>query len=122
MVLERNPFFWSCPISNKWLIDIVDNAYLMHDMLGPAQKYGYTLVQTEVMQIERDKKIVRTSKGAISYDYLILSMASVTPTMSGSATTRPRRTIAHALPSAYIPSAEAMALKQKVRNSRAAPW
>jgi len=22
VVLERNPFFWSCPISNKWLIDV----------------------------------------------------------------------------------------------------
>jgi hypothetical protein len=24
ILLERNPFFWSAPFSNKWLIDVVD--------------------------------------------------------------------------------------------------
>ena len=24
VVIERNPVFWSCPLSNKWLIDVVD--------------------------------------------------------------------------------------------------
>jgi NADH dehydrogenase FAD-containing subunit len=117
VVLERNPFFWSCPISNKWLIDIVDNAYLMHDMLGPAQKYGYSLVQTEVMQVERDKKIVRTSKGAISYDYLILSdgIRNAYDVWFGNDQKAADYTRTQ-FPSAYIPSAEAMALKQKVRN------
>ena len=60
VVLERNPVFWSCPISNKWLIDVVDSNYLMHDMFAPARKYGYHLIQTEITGIERDKKTVRT--------------------------------------------------------------
>ena len=47
VVLERNPIFWSCPMSNKWLIDIVDSDFLMHDMFEPARKYGYHLIQTE---------------------------------------------------------------------------
>lgn len=60
VVLERNPVFWSCPISNKWLIDVVSSDYLLHDMLAPARKYGYHLIQTEITGIERDKKTVRT--------------------------------------------------------------
>lgn len=117
VVLERNPFFWSCPISNKWLIDIVDNAYLMHDMLAPARKYGYSLVQTEITHIERDKKQVRTAQGTIAYDYLIISdgIRDAYDVWFGN----DQAAIAHTrnnYPSAYIPSSQAMALKNKVRN------
>ena len=70
VVLERNPSFWSGPMSNKWLVDIVGTDFVQHDMLRPANKYGYTLLQTEVTGFERDKKRVRTAHGLIEYDYL----------------------------------------------------
>jgi hypothetical protein len=47
--------------------------FVNHDMLRPANKYGYTLLQTEVTGFERDKKLVRTAHGLIEYDFLILS-------------------------------------------------
>ena len=55
ILLERNPTFWSGPMSNKWLIDIVNTDFVNHDMLNPANKYGYTLINTEVNGIEREK-------------------------------------------------------------------
>ena len=73
VLLERNPTFWSGPMSNKWLIDIVNTDFVNRDMLHPANKYGYQLLQTEVTGFERDKKLVRTAHGLIEYDYLILS-------------------------------------------------
>lgn len=117
ILLERNPVFWSGPMSNKWLIDIVDSDYLMHDMLRPARKYGYKLVQTEVSGIERDKKIVRTAHGTLSYDFLIIAggIRNAYDAWFGN----DRKAIDHtrqAFPSAYIPNAEAVALKHKVRN------
>ncbi len=117
ILLERNPVFWSGPMSNKWLIDIVDSDYLMHDMLRPAQKYGYKLVQTEVNGIERDQKIVRTAHGTLSYDFLIIAggIRNAYDAWFGN----DRKAIDHtrqAFPSAYIPNAEAVALKHKVRN------
>ena len=30
VMLERNPVFFSCPMINKWLIDIVNSDYLTH--------------------------------------------------------------------------------------------
>ena len=60
-------------MSNKWLIDVVNTDFVNHDMLGPANKYGYTLINVEVTGFERDKKIVRTARGSIDYDYLILA-------------------------------------------------
>lgn len=117
VVLERNPFFWSCPISNKWILDIVDSAYLMHDMLLPARKYGYQLIQTEITNIERDKRRVRTSAGTIEYDYLIISdgIRDAYDVWFGN----DKKAIDYTrnnYPSAYIPSTQAMAVKNKIRN------
>jgi NADH dehydrogenase FAD-containing subunit len=117
IVLERNPVFWSCPISNKWLIDVVDTDYLLHDMTQPARKYGYQLVQTEVTAIERDKKSVRTAHGRIDYDYLILAggIRNAYQAWFGN----DQKAINHtrlSYPSAYIPNSEHVALKKKIRN------
>ncbi|HRL20868.1 MAG TPA: FAD-dependent oxidoreductase [Alcaligenes sp.] len=116
VLLERNPTFWSGPMSNKWLIDIVNTDFLNHDMLAPAIKYGYTLVNTEVTAFERDKKIVRTTQGAISYDYLILSggIRNAYDAWFGNDLHAAEYTRQH-FPNAYIPNAEMFALKNKLK-------
>jgi hypothetical protein len=48
VMLERNPVFFSCPMSNKWLVDVVDTNYLTYSYLKSADKYGYRFIQTEV--------------------------------------------------------------------------
>jgi len=117
VVLERNPIFWSCPMSNKWLIDIVDSDFLMHDMFGPARKYGYHLIQTEVTAIDRDKKQVRTAHGSIEYDYLILAggIRYAYEAWFGNDRVAADYTRKN-FPTAYIPNAEHLALKRKIRN------
>ncbi|VDC29226.1 FAD-dependent oxidoreductase [Pseudogemmobacter humi] len=117
VVLERNPVFWSCPMSNKWLIDVVDTAFLTQDLLHPAAKWGYHLVQCEVTAIERDKKLVRTSKGAVDYDFLILAggIRNAYDAWFGDDAAAAEYTRTH-FPSAYIPNAEHLALKNKLKN------
>lgn len=117
IVLERNPIFWSCPMSNKWLIDVVDTAFLTHDLLAPANRHGYSLVQCEITGIERDKKIVRTSKGQVNYDFLILSggIRNAYDAWFGDDHETAEYTRTH-FPSAYIPNAEHLALKDKIHN------
>ncbi len=73
VVLERNPVFFSCPMSNKWLVDVVNAEYLTQSYLKTADKFGYTFVQTEVTGFECDKKRVITAQGWIDYDYLIVA-------------------------------------------------
>lgn len=117
VLLERNPTFWSGPMSNKWLIDIVDTDFVQHDMLGPAAKYGYTLINTAVTGIERDTKTVRTAHGVIDYDYLILSGGirdAYDVWFDGDAETA-AYTRQH-FPNAYIPNAEMFALKRKFKE------
>ncbi|MGB3387559.1 MAG: FAD-dependent oxidoreductase [Pseudaminobacter sp.] len=117
VVLERNPIFWSLPMSNKWLIDVLDTDYLLHDMIGPSRKYGYELVQTNVTGIERDRKTVRTAHGQIEYDYLIIAGGirngyDVWFGNDQKAIEFTRR----AYPSGYTADAEHVAIKNKIHN------
>ena len=117
VLLERYPTFWSGPMSNKWLIDIVGTDFVNRDMLRPANTYGYQLLQTEVTGFERDKKLVHTSHGLIEYDFLILSggIRNDYEAWFGNDQRAIDYTRKH-FPNAYIPNQEMFALKQKVKN------
>ena len=117
VVLERNPVFFSCPMSNKWLVDVVDTNFLTFSYLKVAQKYDYKFIQTEVTAFERDKKRVITGQGWIDYDYLIVS-AGIRYNYEawfGNDRKAAEYTRAH-FPAAYIPNAEHFHLKQSIQN------
>lgn len=104
-------------MSNKWLIDIVSTDFVNHDMLHPANTYGYQLLQTEVTGFEREQKLVRTSHGLIEYDFLILSggIRNDYEAWFGNDQRAIDYTRKH-FPNAYIPNQEMLALKHKVKN------
>ena len=117
VVLERNPVFFSCPMSNKWLVDIVNAEYLTQSYLKTADKFGYTFVQTEVTGFERDRKRVITAQGWIDYDYLIVA-AGIRynyETWFGNDRRAADYTKAN-FPAAYIPSAEHFTLKRGIQE------
>lgn len=115
ILIERHPTFWSGPMSNKWLIGLQPTDFVNRDMLRPARKYGYTLLQAEVMSIERDKRRVQTSKGWLDYDYLILSggIRDDWEAWFG----KDQQTIDYTrlhFSSAYLPNQEMLSLKRRV--------
>lgn len=117
VLLERNPVFFSCPMSNKWLVDVVDTNFLTFSYLKVAQKHDYTFIQTEVTAFERDKKRVITAQGWIDYDYLIIG-AGIRYNYEawfGNDRKAAEYTKAH-FPAAYIPNAEHFQLKQSIQN------
>ncbi|MCV6607540.1 MAG: NAD(P)/FAD-dependent oxidoreductase, partial [Campylobacterales bacterium] len=75
VLLEKKAFFMSCPYSNLYLGGVkgVDMDVLTHDYFKPAEKYGYRFIQTEVLDIDRKRKTVTTTKGKVLYDILVLS-------------------------------------------------
>jgi NADPH-dependent 2,4-dienoyl-CoA reductase/sulfur reductase-like enzyme len=115
VLLEKNPLFWSCPLSNKWLVDVVDTSFLVHSYPAAAKRFGYTYVQTEITDIDRDKKRVHTAQGFVDYDWLVVSAGirvSYEPWFGND-----RQAIAYTnthFSSAYVPSAEHLSLKQKI--------
>jgi NADH dehydrogenase FAD-containing subunit len=117
VLLEKNPIFWSCPLSNKWLVDVVDTSFLVHSYTAAAKRFGYTYVQTEITDIDRDKQRVHTAQGYVDYDWLVVSAGirvSYEPWFGND-----RQAIAYThthFSSAYVPSAEHLALKQKIKS------
>ena len=117
LLLERNPVFWSCPMSNKWLVDLIDGEQLIHSYTAAAKKFGYTYIQTEVTQIDRDKRRVHTARGYVEFDWLVVSAGirvSYEPWLGDD-----KQAIQHTVAnyaSAYIPSTELIALKQKIKQ------
>lgn len=117
VVLERNPVFFSCPMSNKWLVDVVNTDFLMHDQLTPAQRAGYRFVNAEITGIDRESKRVHVTDGFFGYDWLVLApgIHHAYEAWFGN----DRAAINHTrtrFPSAYIPNAEHFSLKQKIQN------
>jgi NADH dehydrogenase FAD-containing subunit len=117
VVLERNPVFFSCPMSNKWLVDVVDAQYLTFSYLDVAQKYDYKFIQTEVTAFERDKKRVVTAQGWLDYDYLIVGAGIRYNYEAWFGNDRKAADYTKAMfPAAYIPNAEHFKLKQSIQN------
>lgn len=117
VLLERNSVFFSCPMSNKWLVDVVDTNYLTHDYLKVSEKYGYRFIQCEILEIERDRKRVVTALGALDYDWLVLSPGI---RYNYEAWFGGERRLAEAtrarFPGAYVPNAEHFRLKQAIHD------
>ncbi len=117
VVLERNPVFFSCPMSNKWLVDVVDVQFLTFSYLEVAQKYDYKFIQTEVTAFERDNKRVITAQGWLDYDYLILGSGIRYNYEAWFGNDRKAADYTKAMfPAAYIPNAEHFRLKQSIQN------
>jgi NADPH-dependent 2,4-dienoyl-CoA reductase/sulfur reductase-like enzyme len=123
VLLERNPVFFSCPISNKWLVDMVDTSFITHDYLRVSEQYGYRFVQTEVVEVDRDAKRVHTTMGMVDYDYLVLSPGI---RYNYEAWFGNDRKIADAtrarFPAAYISNAEHFALKKALHSFKGGNW
>ncbi len=115
VLLEKNPSFWSLPMSNKWLTGLADDKYLAHDYRAAASAYGYTFIQAEVSDIDRDKRRVITPLGGLDYDWLILAtgIRYDYEAWYGNNQRAAGHTLKH-FPCAYIPGSEQQALKEKL--------
>ena len=117
VLLERNPVFFSCPMSNKWLVDVVDTNFLTFSYLPVAEKYGYTFIQTEVTAFERDRKRVVTAQGWLDYEYLVVGAGIRYNYEAWFGNDRKAADYTKAMfPAAYIPNAEHFKLKQNIQN------
>ncbi|WP_153146649.1 FCSD flavin-binding domain-containing protein [Dechloromonas sp. H13] len=73
-LIERNPTFISCPISNL----VIGGTKTMEDITvsydGLKNKWGVRIVQDEVVAVDAAKRSISLAKGgAMSYDRLVLS-------------------------------------------------
>ncbi len=115
ILIEKRPNFFSCPISNEWLANLVSLDFISHDYNQPASKHGYRFINTTILGIERDKKRVYTPYGYIEYNYLVLApgIRYNYSAWFGDNKDMINYTKTH-YPSAFIPGSEHLALKRKI--------
>ncbi|AAC06556.1 NAD(P)/FAD-dependent oxidoreductase [Aquifex aeolicus] len=74
VLVEKNPMFVSCPLSNLYLVGLVPYEQLCYPYNNLVTKYGVNFVNDEVIGIELDKREVILGNGRLKYDYLVISL------------------------------------------------
>ncbi|MCX7896472.1 MAG: NAD(P)/FAD-dependent oxidoreductase [Rhodocyclaceae bacterium] len=74
IVIERQARFWSCPLSNKWLVGLLDESLLLHDTATAAARHGWRFVNEEVIAIDRRHRRVFTKENVYAYDFLVIAL------------------------------------------------
>lgn len=72
VLVEQKPIFMSCPMSNLFLAGVKPLEYLVFDYTNVV-KDGVVFVQEKVLDINRDRRLVRTTGGYLAYDFLVLA-------------------------------------------------
>jgi NADPH-dependent 2,4-dienoyl-CoA reductase/sulfur reductase-like enzyme len=120
VVLEKNDIFMACPFSNTYLggLEGVKLSDLTHDYYATANKYGYSLIQTEVTSIDRGSKTVHSTKGPVQYDLLVLApgIAYNYESQFKGWDAHKAEAVRRAAPPAMIAGAEHLALKRQLEN------
>ncbi len=120
LVIEKNDTFMSCPFSNTYLGELKDInlGTFIHDYAQPVQKYGYSMLRSEVVSIDAKAKEVTTAHGTVGYDILVLSPGidynyeQQFPTFSKDKIAQIQRTA----PGALIPGSEHVILKRSLSD------
>ena len=74
ILIEKNPLFVSCPLSNHYLVGLIDYGSLCFPYNNLVVKYGVKFINEEVIDVDLSKREVITGKGRVKYDYLVLSL------------------------------------------------
>lgn len=117
VLIDKRQEFFSCPVSNLWLVDLVPLEFLMHDLLKPASKYGYHILNgVSVINVDRSSRKVYTDKGVISYDYLVLAPGIDYHYEPWLKDPKDEELLMKLYPAAFIPGSEHLRLKEKIQN------
>lgn len=73
ILVERNPAFISCPMSNTVIGGSRSMQDITHSYKALGKKYGVKLIQGEVLAIDTEKQTVNLAKGYLKYDRLVVA-------------------------------------------------
>jgi len=117
IMVERRDHFVSCPMSNEWLVDLVDLEFLTHSYLDAARNNNYTYLHAEVTDLDKKHNILKTSIGDVPYDYLVFAVGIEYDYFNF---TQGDKTLEQKLktqyPAAFMPGSEHITLKEKIHN------
>jgi len=116
-LVEKRDSFFSCPVSNAWLFDLVDMDFLSHSFIDAAHNHGYRYFQAEAIGLDSNKNILATTKGNLSYDYLVFATGIEYDYYDWCQNDSPlEQQLRTQYPAAFISSSEHLTLKRKIKN------
>ena len=77
-LVSRRNYHLFTPLLYQAATGLVDPDHIAQMVRPAARKYGFTLFEGEVSNVDIDAKTVQTSFGDLVYDYLVLAMGSET--------------------------------------------
>ena len=116
ILVEQRHEFISCPMSNLWLVDKVELEYLTHDYLQAARENNYTYFHATAVGLDKENKILKTSDGDISFDYLVFAPGIDYDYSRWTDDIAFETRLRQEYPAGFIPGSEHLTLKNKVQN------
>jgi len=116
-LVEKRYEFISCPVSNAWLVDLVDMDFLTHSYIDAANNFGYDYFQATATGLSAKENVLHTTAGDLSYDYLVFATGITYDYYNWSKGDEAFEKRLHTLyPPAFIPGSEHLTLKRKIKN------
>ncbi len=116
-LVEKRECFISCPLSNEWLVDLVDLDFLTHSYIDAAQNNGYRYLQATAIGVDKQHQMLQTTAGDLAYDYLVFAVGieyDYEDWTHGDKVLEERLRTEY--PAAFIPGSEHLTLKRKIKN------
>jgi len=116
ILVEQRHEFVSCPLSNLWLVDKIELEFLTHDYLQAARENNYTYFHATAIGLDRKKRVLETSEGDISFDYLVFAPGIDYDYSRWTDDIAFETRLRQEYPAGFIPGSEHITLRNKVLN------
>ncbi|MDO8453071.1 MAG: FCSD flavin-binding domain-containing protein [Sulfurimonas sp.] len=116
ILVEQRHEFISCPLSNLWLVDKIKLEYLTHDYLQAARENNYTYFHATAIGLDRKNRLLHTSDGDISFDYLVFAPGIDYDYSRWTDDIAFETRLRQEYPAGFIPGSEHISLRNKVLN------
>ena len=117
VLIEKRASFFSCPLSNLWLVEKLSLDFISHSYLDAARNNGYIYLNGAVVDVDRQARTVFTDQGSVAYDYLVLAPGiDYDYTSVGIEDPAEALRIATHYPAAFKPGSEHLTLRRKLEN------
>ncbi|MCK9490686.1 MAG: NAD(P)/FAD-dependent oxidoreductase [Sulfurimonas sp.] len=116
VLVEQRHEFVSCPLSNLWLVDKIELEFLTHDYLQAARENNYTYFHATAIGLDRENRVLETSDGDISFDYLVFAPGIDYDYSRWTDDIAFETRLRQEYPAGFIPGSEHITLRNKVLN------
>ncbi len=116
VLVEKNSMFFSCPISNIWLVGAESTDFLLHSYDDAALGNNYIFYNATAINADRNSRILYTDKGKIKYDYLIVAPGIDYDYGKIGVGPDQEYILRKKYPAAFMPGSEHLSLRYKLRR------